>query len=143
MLKKTALVLLVAGLSACAANESSAQVASNPCMSCMSGIVTGNRVIAPNPPYFAVHPPVYYDRIVPRAFGMSPYAVPPGVMPIENTIPVPPKSVSNPYFKGQKANDSNKKQPAKKNSKVASFEKRLQPKKVSNPFYLAKVVKAQ
>ena len=29
-------------------------------------------------PYFALHPPVYYSYPVPRAYGFSPYAYPPG-----------------------------------------------------------------
>lgn len=32
-------------------------------------------------PYYALHPPVYYSsRIVPRPYGYSPYAYPPGIM---------------------------------------------------------------
>jgi hypothetical protein len=30
----------------------------------------------PVPPYFSLHPPVYYDRIVPQAYGSSPFAYP-------------------------------------------------------------------
>jgi len=31
-------------------------------------------------PYFALHPPVYYSYPVPRPYGYSPYAYPPGTM---------------------------------------------------------------
>jgi hypothetical protein len=31
-------------------------------------------------PYYAMHPPVYYSYPVPRAYGWSPWAYPPGVM---------------------------------------------------------------
>ena len=32
------------------------------------------------PPYFALYPPVYYSYPVPRTYGFSPYAYPPGTM---------------------------------------------------------------
>lgn len=32
----------------------------------------------PVPPYFAIHPPVYYSLPVARTYGYSPYAYPPG-----------------------------------------------------------------
>lgn len=31
-------------------------------------------------PYYSVHPPVYYSYPVPRTYGYSPFAYPPGVM---------------------------------------------------------------
>lgn len=52
-------------------------------------------------PYFAQFPPVYYSHILPRPYGISPFAAPPGIMPIEMSIPVsvaPPKMISNPHF---------------------------------------------
>jgi hypothetical protein len=30
----------------------------------------------PTPPYFAIHPPVYYSAPIPRTYGYSPYAYP-------------------------------------------------------------------
>jgi hypothetical protein len=56
------------------------------------------------PPYFAQFPPVYYSHIVPRPYGVSPYAVPPGIAPIEMSIPVAiphPATIKNPHFKGE------------------------------------------
>ena len=53
------------------------------------------------PPYFAQFPPVYYNGIVPRPYGVSPYAAPPGITPVEMTVPVPhakPQAIRNPYF---------------------------------------------
>jgi hypothetical protein len=35
--------------------------------------------LVPVPPYFALHPPVYYSCPVPRSYGYSPYAYPPCV----------------------------------------------------------------
>ncbi|HMO94088.1 MAG TPA: hypothetical protein PKD64_18030 [Pirellulaceae bacterium] len=40
-----------------------------------------------NLPYFAEFPPVYYSKdIVRRPYGVSPYAVPPGMAPIESSM---------------------------------------------------------
>jgi hypothetical protein len=49
------------------------------------------------PPYFAKYPPVYYSHIVYRPYGVSPYAAPPGIVPVEMNAPAP-VSISNPYF---------------------------------------------
>lgn len=51
------------------------------------------------PPYFATFPPVYYSGIVKRSYGVSPYAVPAGIVPVESYGPAPdPVSVKNPFF---------------------------------------------
>ena len=51
------------------------------------------------PPYFASYPPVYYNNIVKRSYGVSPYAAPSGIVPVEmlGTAPAP-ISVTNPFF---------------------------------------------
>ena len=51
-------------------------------------------------PYFAKFPPVYYSGIVKRPYGISPFATPPGIIPTELQIAVPPKpvAISNPFF---------------------------------------------
>lgn len=49
------------------------------------------------PPYFAKFPPVYYNAIVKRPYGISPYAAPAGIAPVEMSVPVP-ATVKNPYF---------------------------------------------
>jgi hypothetical protein len=54
------------------------------------------------PPYFAEFPPVYYNGIVRRPYGISPYAAPAGVTPVEMQVAkkgVEPMVVSNPFFK--------------------------------------------
>lgn len=57
------------------------------------------------PPYFALHPPVYYSHeIVRRPMGMSPFAYPSWYMPprrmmAESTV-TQPMLVVNPYVKG-------------------------------------------
>jgi hypothetical protein len=53
------------------------------------------------PPYFAQFPPVYYSGIVRRPYGISPFAAPPGIEPVEirrqNYAPRP-VTIKNPYF---------------------------------------------
>ena len=50
------------------------------------------------PPYFAKFPPVYYSHIVPRPYGISPYAAPPGIVPAEMFVPqVEREVIKNPY----------------------------------------------
>ena len=53
-------------------------------------------------PYFAKFPPVYYSGIVKRPYGISPFAAPPGIVPVELTIPVP-EAIDNPYFNAEPA----------------------------------------
>ena len=58
------------------------------------------------PPYFAEFPPVYYNGIVRRPYGISPFAAPAGVVPVELTRaagPVEPAVVSNPFFRKNKS----------------------------------------
>lgn len=59
------------------------------------------------PPYFAQFPPVYYSGIVARPYGVSPYAAPPGIAPVEMQVPQP-VSVTNPYFNQEMAPVSDK-----------------------------------
>jgi len=53
------------------------------------------------PPYFAEFPPVYYNGIVRRPYGISPYAAPAGVVPVEMQVAtesIEPSVVKNPFF---------------------------------------------
>jgi len=50
-----------------------------------------------SPPYFAKFPPVYYSRIVRRPYGISPYAAPSGIVPIEFRVPQAPLKIINPF----------------------------------------------
>src|SRR3954470_23644902 len=50
-----------------------------------------------NLPYFALHPPVYYSQPVPRTYGYSPFAYPPGVMTPEIACAPQPVTINNPY----------------------------------------------
>jgi hypothetical protein len=53
--------------------------------------------LIPMPPYFAIHPPVYYSAPVPRAYGWSPFAYPEYVMTPEAKPPVKPAMFLNPF----------------------------------------------
>lgn len=56
---------------------------------------------AQTPPYFAQFPPVYYSGIVRRPYGISPFAAPPGIEPVEfrhQVIEAPPVTIRNPYI---------------------------------------------
>lgn len=63
----------------------------------------GIRFISPREdlPYFAKYPPVYYGDMVRRPYGYSPYALPPGIMPVEAAVIAQahqPQTIMNPFF---------------------------------------------
>ena len=49
-------------------------------------------------PYFAKFPPVYYSHVVKRPYGVSPFAAPSGIVPVEMSAPVPMMRIQNPYM---------------------------------------------
>lgn len=56
-------------------------------------------------PYFAKHPPVYYSYPVPRPYGWSPYAYPPGTMTPELDIElIEPAIIENPHVPQSQTN---------------------------------------
>jgi len=61
----------------------------------------------PVPPYFALHPPVYYSAPVPRTYGHSPYAYP-GTFRTPEIEAATPAMIENPHAKTTKANISDK-----------------------------------
>jgi hypothetical protein len=54
-----------------------------------------NRQI-PVPPYYALHPPVYYSYPVPRPYGYSPFAYP-GSVPTPDVLAPQPATILNPF----------------------------------------------
>jgi hypothetical protein len=92
------------------------------------GIFTRRRL--EEPPYFAKFPPVYYSHIVKRPYGVSPFAAPSGIMPVEMTIPSP-MTMKNPYFGSQVAPVSNEATPAA----PAVDETKNKATWVSNPYF--------
>jgi len=79
-----------------------------------SGINNSNDHI----PFYALYPPVYYSYPVPRPYGYSPFAYPPGIATPETPIPA---EFLNPYV------------PRKAESKPAS-ERTTGPRMYINPF---------
>ena len=57
-------------------------------------------------PFFALNPPVYYSGIVRRPYGISPFAAPPGIAPVELSVPQS-VTVTNPFFEVEVAPVSN------------------------------------
>jgi hypothetical protein len=68
--------------------------------------------LVPTPPYFALHPPVYYSCPVPRTYGYSPFAYP-GYM---ETPAVDHRSFEN----GEAPAPESEELPAQETSKVAA-----------------------
>jgi hypothetical protein len=50
-----------------------------------------------NLPHFSLHPPVYYSHPVPRTYGYSPFAYPPGVMTPDVAGQAQPLEIINPH----------------------------------------------
>ena len=60
------------------------------------GLLTRNEDL----PYFAKFPPVYYSNIIARPVGISPFAAPAGVRPIELDYAAPKRvTKKNPFYK--------------------------------------------
>lgn len=74
------------------------------CQGCGGGFGFNNgfRFQREQPPFFAKFPPVYYSRAVKRPYGISPYAAPAGVRPVEidyfKPVLTNPLVVKNPYY---------------------------------------------
>jgi hypothetical protein len=83
-----------------------------------------------NLPYFALHPPVYYSYPVPRPYGYSPFAYPPGVMTPEMVGAIQPLEIINPHVESTEAKPTNSTKP----DRSAATSARVQPLVVINPF---------
>lgn len=84
------------------------------------------------PPFFARFPPVYYNRIVRRPYGISPFAAPPGIAPVELSIPaVEPATVKNQFFDGKVAPVS---KAANKKEVMSEVDDKTTSTWISNPF---------
>lgn len=56
------------------------------------------QVLSDNVPYYSAFPPVYYSVPVPRTYGYSPFAYPPGVMTPEIVDVAGPAEIINPHI---------------------------------------------
>ena len=83
-------------------------------------------------PYYALHPPVYYSYPVPRPYGWSPWAYPPGVMTPEILGEMGgPKEMINPHV----PQEENAKPTSNTNQTVGlSKQSRPVPQVIINPF---------
>lgn len=83
-----------------------------------------------NLPYFALHPPVYYSEPVPRTYGYSPFAYPPGTMTPEIVGESQPVTINNPYVPAT----SPAKAEVKPSDRSASASQAPEPLVIINPF---------
>ena len=101
------------------------------------GFGGGSRFTAP--PYFAQFPPVYYNGIVRRPYGISPYAAPPGIAPVElHAIPeqIAPLTIKNTYVEQAQPVSTPKAQSAPKHEGMNIDNKTTW---IKNPFYVPEV----
>jgi len=87
-------------------------------------------------PYYSMHPPVYYSYPVPRPYGYSPWAYPPGTMTPEILGEITgPKEIINPHVPAPEA------KPTSTSNKTAAVRANLGPvpQVVINPFVSSKL----
>jgi hypothetical protein len=80
-------------------------------------------------PYFSLHPPVYYSRPVPRTYGWSPWAYPPGVLTPD--VACQPEIVDNPHVEGSSQRKGGVTRPKAGLDRNASYRV---PKVIDNPY---------
>ena len=83
-----------------------------------------------NLPYFALHPPVYYSEPVPRTYGYSPFAYPPGTMTPDVISAPQPVTINNPYAPAT----TPAKAEVKSSDRSASSSSAPEPLVIVNPF---------
>jgi hypothetical protein len=85
------------------------------------------RELYKNLPHFSLHPPVYYSYPVPRTYGYSPFAYPPGVMTPDVVGEVKPLEIINPYVPQEKPVSVEK-------DRAAATKSQPQPLVIMNPY---------
>ena len=93
-----------------------------------------------NVPYFAAFPPVYYSYPVPRTYGYSPFAYPPGVMTPDVIEVSEPAIIENPYVPSSAPEPQAK--PAEKKDSTVATPAVSEPLVILNP-YVAEPVAAR
>lgn len=78
-------------------------------------------------PYYQLHPPVYYSQPVPRAYGWSPFAYPPGVLTPEVVETAAPQVQANPFVPKSSVSEDDE--------RVAG----TQPLRITNPFAVDRI----
>ncbi|MFC1758190.1 hypothetical protein ACFL2H_05415 [Planctomycetota bacterium] len=87
---------------------------------CFSSPYASSRI--PTPPYFSIHPPVYYSVPVPRTYGHSPYAYP-GTSRTPDVEMAKTATIINPYAtkKASKTKSTNNKTASKSRMIINPF----------------------
>lgn len=96
-------------------------------------------VLSRNVPYYAAFPPVYYSAPVPRTYGYSPFAYPPGTATPD--LPSPTfgaKEIINPYVPA-----SNKSEAKKDTNNVTKNGSSAEPLAIVNPYVTTQVADVQ
>lgn len=156
MIRRALLIAAVLFFSACAAEQASAQFPYGGDLAAWNGWggygsgygwgYLGTRVgFVPQPPYYAIHPPVYYSaQIIRRPYGYSPYAWPATYPPFgtvalesQSTMQSDPAVFINPY--AQPGNGGGQLPPPRN----ANEQSRVQPQLIINPYVAAKAVAAK
>lgn len=91
------------------------------------------RVLGQNVPHFAAFPPVYYSAPVPRTYGYSPFAYPPGTMTPEIVEPIVAQEIINPYV------PTSTEKVSEDDDKVTKTDGVLQPLVVVNPYVMTRL----
>jgi hypothetical protein len=87
------------------------------------------RELLKNVPFYALHPPVYYSYPVPRTYGYSPFAYPPGVMTPDVTMDTEPLEIINPHVPSTKSNAATKTEDS-----TAAVSRQPEPLVIINPY---------
>jgi hypothetical protein len=95
-------------------------------------------VLSQNVPYYSAFPPVYYSMPVPRSYGYSPFAYPPGTMTPEVVEAVSAQEIINPYVVPTSAEGGEVKVEA---DRVTDNKVERGPLVVSNPFVKAAIMR--
>jgi hypothetical protein len=97
-------------------------------------------LLADEVPYHAAFPPVYYSYPVPRTYGYSPFAYPPGVMTPEVEAPGP-EVIENPYVEpqGEEVQPGAEAAPA---DETTGISREPQPLVIDNPYVVGKKLAA-
>ncbi|MDZ4659191.1 MAG: hypothetical protein SH868_16590 [Bythopirellula sp.] len=93
------------------------------------------QVLSQNVPYYSAFPPVYYSAPVPRSYGYSPFAYPPGTMTPEVVETISAQEIVNPYVEPASVET-----PVVKEDQVTKAPASIEPLVVSNPFVDANVM---
>jgi len=93
-------------------------------------------VLEQNVPYYAAFPPVYYSAPVPRTYGYSPFAYPPGTRTPDLPSPtIAAKEILNPYVPVSTISEEDKAASEKsKADQVTRSDGRPGPLAIANPF---------